>query len=134
VAFPQGLGALMEVLRFPRWRGCAPAAAMRPMAENQQGKPSGTGKSIKLFAIIVLLLLVPMVMDQVEVDRENVKLAGRIAAGIAVLVFAYGIFSKVMKVLAFAAFLLIGGTVLVSEGQIEAPRIKALLSKERPPK
>ena len=102
------------------------------MAENQQGKPSGSGKSFKLFAIIVAVLLVPMVMDQVEVDRENVKLVGRIAAGIAVLVFAYGIFSKVMKVLAFAAFLLIGGTVLVSEGQIEAPRLKALLSKERP--
>jgi hypothetical protein len=97
------------------------------MAEKPKEGKGRLGKALKLFAIILLVLLVPMAMDQFDMDHENVRLAGRIAAGIAGLLFLYGIFSKVMKVLAFVVFLLIGGVVLVTERQIEAPRLKELL-------
>ena len=100
------------------------------MSEKPQQGKRRVGKALKLFAIILVILLVPMAMDQFDVDRENVRWAGRIAAGVAGLLFLYGIFSKVMKSLAFVVLLLIGGVVLVSEGKIEAPRLKALLSGE----
>jgi hypothetical protein len=103
---------------------------MAAMAENQ-GKPSGSGKTLKLFAIIVLVLLVPLVMDQVEVDKETVKQIGRVVAGIAVLLVLYGIFSKLMKVLGFVVVGLIVLVVLVSEDKIKAPRVKELFAAAR---
>jgi hypothetical protein len=100
------------------------------MADKKQGK--GTlGKTLKLFAIIFVVLLVPMVMDQFDMDREDVKLVGRIAAGLAIVLFLYGIFSKLFKVLAFVVLLLIGGVVLVSEDQVKAPRVKELFGGAR---
>ena len=110
----------------------AAALQWEPMAENQ-GKSGGRGKAFKLFAIIVVILLVPLVLDQAEVDGEAVRQVGRVAAGLAGLLFLYGIFSKVMKVLAFVVVALITYVVLVSEDQLEAPRLKELFAgaKER---
>ena len=45
---------------------------------------------------------------------------------------AYGIFSKLLKVLAFVVLALIGAALLVSEEQIKAPRLKELLSNREP--
>jgi hypothetical protein len=100
---------------------------MRGMSENQ-GKPSGRGKALKLFAFIVLILLVPLVLDQAEVDKEAIKQVGRVAAGIAVLLVGYGIFSKMMKVLGFVVVGLIAFVVLVSEDKVKAPRLKELFA------
>jgi len=99
------------------------------MAEKPKSK-GRIGKALKLFAIIFVILLVPMAMDQLDVDKESVRMAGRIAAGLAGLLFLYGIFSKVMKSLAFVVLALIAVVVLVSEGKIEAPRLKQLFSGE----
>jgi hypothetical protein len=95
------------------------------MSDKPQKGKSG-GKTLKLFGLIVLILLVPLTMDQFDVDREQVRLAGRIAAGGAGLLFLYGLFAKLMKVLGFVVMLLIGGVVLVCEQQIEMPRLKKL--------
>jgi hypothetical protein len=100
------------------------------MADKPKQGKGRLGKALKLFAIILVVLLVPMAMDQLDVDKENVRWAGRIAAGLAGLLFLYGIFSKVMKSLAFVVLALIAVVVLVSEGKIEAPRLKQLLSGE----
>jgi hypothetical protein len=91
----------------------------------KQTKPSSGGKTLKLCLLIVLVLLVPVVMDQVDVDRESVRLVGRVSAGITGLLFLYGIFTKMLKVLAFAVLALIAVVFLVSEGHIEAPRVQS---------
>ena len=89
----------------------------------EQGKPGGLSKTLKLFLLIFVVLLVPVVMDQAEVNRETVRLVGRVAAGITTLLFLYGIFSKLLKVLAFVVLTMIALAFLVSEGQVKAPRV-----------
>ena|ERR1041384_887363 len=101
------------------------------MADKQKQGKGRIGRALKLFAIILVILLVPMAMDQFDVDRENVRWAGRIAGGIALLMFLYGIFSKVMKTFGLVVLALIAVVVLVSEGKIEAPRLQKLFSRER---
>lgn len=97
------------------------------MAENNS-KPSTVGKTFKLFLLIFVVLLVPVAMDQAEMDRETVRMVGRVAAGITAVLCLYGIFKKMMKAFAIVVLVLIGLTVLVSEGQLKAPRVKALFS------
>jgi uncharacterized membrane protein len=91
------------------------------MSENQQKKTGG--KTFKLLLVILLVLAVPIVMDQVDVDRENVKLVGRIAVGITGLLFVIGLFKKMLKVMAFVVLGLIALVFLVAEGHIKAPRL-----------
>jgi hypothetical protein len=98
------------------------------MAEKND-KPSTLGKTFKLFLLIFVVLLVPVAMDQAEMDRETVRLVGRVAGGITALLCIYGMFKKMLKVFAFIALVLIGLTVLVSEGQLKAPRVKALFGE-----
>jgi hypothetical protein len=91
---------------------------------DQKSQPGTIGKTFKLFLVIFVMLLVPMVMDQAEMDRETVKMAGRVAAGLTGILFLYGIFTKMLKGLVFVVLLLlVGAVVLVSEGQIKAPRV-----------
>jgi hypothetical protein len=101
---------------------------MPPMTEAAPKKTPGVrGRALKLFGLMLLVLLVPLAMDQLDVDREQLKVVGRVAAGLAALMFVYGLFAKLMKLLGFVVMLLlIGVVVLVSEQQIEMPRVKAL--------
>lgn len=94
-----------------------------------QEKSGGLSKALKLFFLIVVVLLVPLVMDQVELDPEKVRLAGRVAVGFTLLLFVYGIFSKVLKLLGFVAFALIVFVFLVAEGHVKAPRAASLFEK-----
>jgi len=94
------------------------------MTQNQK-KPGGLGKVFKLFLLAFLALAVPMVMDQAEVNPETVRLAGRIAAGVTVLLVVYGIFTKMLKVMAFVIVVLLGLVLLVSEGHLHTPRVKS---------
>jgi len=89
----------------------------------KQAKPSALGRKFKLFLMIFAVLLVPMVMDQAEVDRETVRMAGRIAAGLTVALTLYGLFAKVLKTFVFVILGLIVLVVLVCEGTIKAPRL-----------
>ena len=91
---------------------------------NEPKKPGALKKGFKLFLLIVVALLVPIVMDQAEVDPEKVRLVGRVAAGLTILLFLYGIFTKVMKIMGFLALVLIVLVVLVVEGKVKAPRVK----------
>ena len=70
------------------------------MTENQQ-KPKTGGKTFKLLLVIAVVLAVPIVMDQVDVDPENVRMVGRIAVAITGLLFVIGLFKKMLKVMAF---------------------------------
>jgi uncharacterized membrane protein len=89
----------------------------------KQGKPGIIGRKVRLFLLIFAVLLVPMVMDQAGVDRETVRMAGRIAAGATVLLTLYGLFAKVMRTFVFVILGLVILVVLVSEGTIKAPRV-----------
>ncbi|HZN56984.1 MAG TPA: hypothetical protein VFD71_02835 [Planctomycetota bacterium] len=94
------------------------------MANENQGKPSRIGGTFKLFLVIFLVLCVPVVMDQVDVDPDKVKLVGRYAAGATALLILYGIFKRILKIMAFVIVVLLGLVLLVSEGQVHAPRVK----------
>jgi uncharacterized membrane protein len=100
------------------------------MSENQQKKTGG--KTFKLLLVILLVLAVPIVMDQVDVDRENVKLVGRIAVGITGLLFVIGLFKKMLKVMAFVVLGLIALVFLVAEGHIKAPRLSERVASKQP--
>jgi len=94
------------------------------MANENQGKPSRVGKTFKLFLLTFLALCVPVVMDQVEVNPDTVRLVGRIAAGVTVLLVVYGIFTKVLKIMGLVIVGLLVLVFLVSEGHLHAPRVK----------
>ena len=101
------------------------------MAEQAQTKKKGgaVAKALKLFALTVVVLLVPLVLDQLEVDPESVKIVGRVAAAVTVVLILYGMFTKLLK---FFGFVIAGLTVLVvlvSEGVIKAPRLTEMLSQ-----
>jgi hypothetical protein len=101
------------------------------MTENQQ-KPKTGGKTFKLLLVIVLVLAVPIVMDQVEVDPDNVRMAGRIAVGVTGLLFVIGLFKKLLKVMAFVVLGLIALVFLVAEGHIKAPRVSQWFASKSP--
>jgi hypothetical protein len=133
---PPGIGGRPHTTRrkadFPVARGGEPAAMACPrlpkirMAKQVEkaAKTGGLAKALKLFVLILLVLLVPVTMDQFEVDREQVRLVGRIAGGSTLLMLAYGLFKKMLKLLAFVVFALITVVVLIAEGEIEAPRVQ----------
>ena len=92
---------------------------------SEQKSKSTIGRKFKLFMMIFLVLLVPLVMDQAAVDRDTVKWAGRIAAIITVLLSVYGLMTKVFKTFIYVILGLVGLTFLVSEGYVDAPRVTA---------
>ena len=94
------------------------------MVNENQGKPSRVGKTFKLFLLTFLMLCVPMVMDQAEVNHETVRLVGRIAAGVTAFLVLYGIFTKMLKIMGFVIVVLLVLVFLVSEGHLQAPRVK----------
>ena len=98
---------------------------------SEQKSKSAIGRKFKLFLMIFLVLLVPLVMDQAAVDPDTVKWAGRIAAGITVLLSVYGLMAKVFRTFIFVILGLVGLTFLVSEGYIKAPRVTAWSSEHR---
>jgi len=96
---------------------------------DKNAKSSSLGRALKLFGLIFLVLLVPLVMDQADVDHETVRTVGRVAAGLTGLLFCYGIFTKLLKVLAFVVLALIASVVMVSEGKVKAPRVREFFAE-----
>lgn len=92
------------------------------MAE-KTAKPSMLGKALKLFLLILLVLLVPLVMREFDPDPETLKITGRFAGGSGLAMLLYGIVTKIMKAFAFVVLALLVGVGLVSEGVIEAPKV-----------
>lgn len=95
------------------------------MAKTNDEKSAKRGPSaFKLFLIVVILLLIPTTMEQLSVHQETVKQVGRVCVGIALLFFAYGLISKVMRFGAMLLLILIGARVLANEGVVEVPKLK----------
>jgi hypothetical protein len=82
----------------------------------------------KILFIIVGVLLIPMIMDQAQMNDEDVKVVGRVCGGIAGIFTLYGIITKLLKFLAVIVLAVIALAVLVSENVIEAPRLMEYFS------
>jgi len=81
--------------------------------------------AFKLCLIVVVLLLIPTTMEQLEMHQETVKMVGRVCVGIAALFFLYGLFTKVLRFAGVLLLVLIGARALANEGVIEVPKLKA---------
>ncbi|RKX34902.1 MAG: hypothetical protein DRP71_05555 [Verrucomicrobia bacterium] len=78
----------------------------------------------KIAIAILGIILIPLVMDQMEISKEDVRLVGRVCAGIAGIFTLYGIFTKLLRVFSFIIIAaVITLTVLISEGVLEAPHL-----------
>lgn len=94
--------------------------------QHQLEKPrSDFWGSVRILLLIILIAMITMVSDQLNVDPENLKIVGRITVTVGVLIVLYGLIKHLSKLIAFIAFLLLVGMVLVSEGVIDVPRIFA---------
>jgi hypothetical protein len=91
------------------------------MSDKKQ--PGAFGKTVKLFLLIFVVLLVPVGMDQAGLDRETVKMVGRVAAGITVVLCLWGLFKKTLRGLGIVVLVMIGLVFLMSEGHVQAPRL-----------
>ena len=100
------------------------------MAE-QEKKPGVVRKKFRLFLLIFLVLLVPIAMDQSGVDKDTVRTVGRVAAGITLALTLYGLFAKVLRTIVLVIMVLITLVFLVSEGHLEAPRVKDWFSERK---
>lgn len=77
----------------------------------------------KLALVIIGIVLIPLVMQQMDLSKDDVRVAGRICAGIAVIFTLYGIFTKLLRLFSIVLIALIVLELLVSEGIIEAPQL-----------
>jgi len=94
------------------------------MAKKIEEKSEQRGPSaFKLFMIVIILLLIPTTMEQLSMHQDTVKQVGRVCVGIAVLFFAYGIISKIMRFGLLLLLALIVARGLANEGVFEVPKI-----------
>lgn len=97
--------------------------------EKQQKRGIGT---FKLVLIVLILLLIPTTMEQLEAHEDTVRAVGRVCVGIALLFFIYGLFSKALRFMGIVLLILIAGRVLANEGVVEMPKLREKLeSSER---
>ena len=84
--------------------------------------------SFKIALVIIGIVLIPMVMDQAQMNDEDVKVVGRVCGGLAGIFTIYGIITKLLRIFAFIIIAVIVLAVLVSENVIEAPRLMEFFS------
>ena len=95
------------------------------MANNK--KKSSLGR-VKIALAIFGIVLIPIIMDQAQVNNEDVKLVGRVCGGIAGIFTIYGIFTKILSFFAIIILAVIVLAVLVTENIIDAPRLMSYFS------
>lgn len=97
---------------------------------NQSDGSSGIS-TFKLVLIVLVLLLIPTTMEQLEAHEDTVRLVGRVCVGLALLGFLYGLLAKAMRFGGLVLLVLIGARALANEGVIEVPRLREKLSDVR---
>jgi len=102
------------------------------MAKQDAERPKSRGPgAFKLFLAVVILLLVPTTMEQLSMHEDTVRLVGRVCVGVALLFFAYGLFSKVMRFTGVVLLILIVARLLANEGVIHFPKVLPKLEEAR---
>ena len=85
--------------------------------------------AFNLSLIVIILLLIPTTMEQLEAHQDTVRNVGRVCVGIALLFFCYGIFSKVIRYAGLILLVLIVARVLANEGVVEVPKLREKLAE-----
>jgi O-antigen ligase len=98
------------------------------MAKHEDSQKRGPS-AFKLCLIVIILLLIPTTMEQLEMHQDTVRLVGRVCVGIAALFFLYGILSKVLRFAGLVLLVLIGARALANEGVIEVPKLKGKVAE-----
>ncbi len=78
--------------------------------------------SVKLLLIIVILILVPLVLRDIQWDEKNLKWISRVVGGACMTLILYGLIKHMARTILVFALALIAFMVLVSEGLIDLPR------------
>lgn len=100
------------------------------MADKNDSEKRGSG-AFRLCLLVVILLLIPTTMEQLEMHQETVRMVGRVCVGIAGLLFLYGLFSKVLRFAGLLLLVLIGVRALANEGVIEIPKVREMIAANR---
>jgi len=101
------------------------------MANTSDRSGQGGISTFKLVLIVILLLLVPTTMEQLEAHEDTVRMVGRVCVGLALLAFFYGLIAKAMRFGGLILLVLIGARALANEGVIEVPKLREKLSDLR---
>lgn len=102
------------------------------MANTSDFSSGGRGPStFKLVLVVIILLLIPTTMEQLEAHEDTVRLVGRVCVGLALLGFLYGLIAKAMRFGGLVLLVLIGARALANEGVIEVPKLREMLSDAR---
>ncbi|RME71271.1 MAG: hypothetical protein D6781_04555 [Verrucomicrobia bacterium] len=75
--------------------------------------------TISLTSLIVLLLAIPVTMEWLNIEHENVRMVGRICVGLAALLAIYGALARLLRVLILFVGIAITLTILQTEGLID---------------
>ena len=105
------------------------AASMPNQSDGSSGK--GGISTFKLVLIVIVLLLIPTTMAQLQTHEDTVRLVGRVCVGLALLGFLYGLIAKVLRFGGLILLVLIGARALANEGVIEVPKLREKLSDVR---
>lgn len=100
------------------------------MGKNGDGKRRGPS-AFSLSLVVIILLLIPTTMEQLEVHEDTVRTVGRVCCGLAGLLFLYGLLSKVIRFVGLILLVLIVGRVLANEGVVEMPMLKEKIEEVR---
>ena len=107
------------------------AFAQSTMAKSDEKSGKRGLSTFKLVLIVLILLLIPTTMEQLEAHEETVRAVGRACVGLALLFFLYGLISKAMRVGGVILLLLIVARGLANEGVVEVPKLRGKISAER---
>ena len=126
--FGSDYGAVLERVLAPlkpAQRYHAPSTMAK--SEDKKSGPS----AFKLCLIVIILLLIPTTMEQLEMHQDTVKMVGRVCVGIAALFFLYGLMTRVLRFAGVLLLILIGARALANEGVIEVPKLKAKIQEHQ---
>jgi hypothetical protein len=91
------------------------------MSETTKQKPRLS--AFKLLLIIVVLCLVPLVLQQLRMHADTVRLVGRACVGLGALFLVYGLIAKAVKVIGFLLLALLVFAALAAEEVIQLPNL-----------
>lgn len=96
--------------------------------KSKQGNPgsqhhSPLASSLKILLIILVLVLIPLSMRELDVQTEHLALIGRIVGALCLTVLVYGLMKQATRIVLILAAALIVVMVLASEGLIDLPRL-----------
>jgi len=79
--------------------------------------------SVRLLLIIVLIGSLPVAMEQMDFQTENLKIVGRVLAGVGGVLIALALIKEIGKVVAVVAVALLAMMLLVTEGLVQPPHL-----------